>query len=136
MSAHNDTFPWMSYYGNYRFFESRIQSHNRVTGIINIGNGLYEVMLVDGRKLKTFICECYSYGIAEYFESVEKLGHLDAVIINSNWCGYSMQAKLHCTKQNVGLFNVGSFMAALNIKNYWEYLTKDEEEYLKNRGEH
>lgn len=112
MPAHNDTFPWMSYYENYRFFESRMQSHSKVSSVLNIGDGLYEITINDGRKLKTFICECYSYGMAEHHESVEKLGHLDAVIINSNWCGYTMDAKLHCQKQNVGLFDIsgGNFL--------------------------
>ena len=134
MSAHNKEFPWMSYYGNYKFFEDRMKSHSRVSNLINTGAGLYEINLIDGRKLKTFICECYSYGIAEYHESVEKLGDLEAVIINSNWCGYSMDAKLHCQEHNVGLFDISGFMAALNISNYWEYLTKQEKEYLEKKG--
>lgn len=124
----------MSYYGNYRFFEDRMQSHSKVFSLQNISDGLYDITLIDGRVLKTFICECYSYGMAEYYESEEKLGSLDAVIINSNWCGYTMDTKLHCRKQNVGLFDIGGFMAALNITNYWDYLTEQESEYLKDRG--
>ena len=134
MPAHNETFPWMSYYKNYNFFEGAILSHDKVSSVLNIGDGLYEITLVDGRNIKTFICECYAYGIAEYYETVENIGPLDAVIINSNWCGYGMDAKLHCKEEKVGLFDIGGFMAALNIKNYWEYLTNDEREHLKRAG--
>ncbi len=134
MPAYNKSFPWMSYYGNYRFFEKRMQSHDKVLNLENVGDGLYEIILIDGRTLKIFICECYSYGMAEYYESVEKLGHLDAVIINSIWCGYTMEAKFHCREQNVGLFDIGGFMAALNRTNYWDYLTEQEKEYLKKKG--
>lgn len=134
MTAHNKSFPWMSYYRHYRFFESRMKSHNKVSSLIDIGGGLYEVTLIDGRVLRVFICECYSYGVAEYYESVENLGELNVVVINSNWCGYGMDAKLHCQEQNVGLFDISGFMAALNIHNYWEYLTKQERKDLENTG--
>lgn len=132
MPAHNKEFPWMSYYGNYKYFEDRMLSHSKVYNIRNIGDGFYDIKLIDIEKLRVFICECYSFGLAEYYESMEKLGELDAVIINSNWCGYSMEAKLHCREHKVGLFDISGFMAALNMKNFWEYLTKQEKEYFKN----
>jgi len=128
MPAHNDSFPWMSYYGNYTFFEGCMRSHNKVANIQNIGEGLYEIDHADGRTLIVFICECYSFGMAEHFESVENLGDLNAVIINSNWCGYTMEAKLFCRDNGVGLFDIKGFMAALNIYDYWNYLTKEEKE--------
>lgn len=131
MPAYNDKFPWMSFRGNYKFFEDMMQNHNKVANIKSISDGLYDITLLDNRTLKVFICECYAYGIAEYYESVERLGHLDVVIINSNWCGYGMEVKLYCQRQHVGLFDIGGFMAALNIKDYWNYLTKEEKNYLK-----
>lgn len=134
MPAHNESFPWMSYYGNYKFFEERMQAHSKVSSILNTGAGLYEIDLIDGRTLKAFICECYSYGVAEYYETVENLGDLNAVVINSNWCGYSMEAKQHCRERSVGLFDIGGFMSALNMKNLWEYLAEDEKQYFKNKG--
>lgn len=131
MPAHNNSFPWMSYYRNYKFFEDRMLTHNKVSQMRNTGEGLYEVDLNDGRTLVVFICECYSFGVAEYHESVENLGNIDAVIINSNWCGYTMDVKLYCQEQNVGVFDIKGFMAALNMKNFWEYLTKEERKRLQ-----
>lgn len=131
MPAYNDSFPWMSYYGNYRFFEGRMRVHNKVTKLRNTDEGLYEIELIDGRTLIVFICECYSFGMAEYYESVDKLGNLNAVIINSNWCGYTMDVKLHCRENNVGLFDMKGFMAALNLDDYWEYLTENEKKYIE-----
>ena len=134
MPAHNESFPWMSYYGHYGFFEERMKSHGKVSSINKLSDGFYDISLSDGRVLKTFICECYSFGIAEYYESVENLGELNAVIINSNWCGYTMEAKIHCKDHSVGLFNISNFMAALNMHNYWEYLTEGEKEHFKKKG--
>lgn len=134
MPAQNTEFPWMSYYGHYNFFEDRMLSHKKIHGIQNIGGGLYEINLDDERVIKVFICECYSFGLAEYYETVEKIGKIQAVIINSNWCGYTAEAKHYCREHGVGLFNIGEFMAALNMKNFWEYLTKYEREYFKENG--
>ncbi|BCJ09498.1 hypothetical protein PRtIB026_A08750 [Pseudomonas sp. RtIB026] len=130
MSAQNKSFPWMSHYEEYNFFEERMREHSKVSSLKNIQDGLYELTLRNGSTLKVFICECYSYGVAEYEETIQKLGHLDAIIINSNWCGYSADAKLYCRKRSVGLFKIRDFMAALNLTRHWEYLTDYEREKL------
>ncbi|TNH44540.1 hypothetical protein [Photorhabdus luminescens] len=134
MSAHNEFFPWMSYYKNYHFFETRMKTHDKVSNMKYIGDGLYHIRLSDGRILNVFICECYAFGVAEYHESVDKLGKLDAVIINSNWCDYSLEAKMFCMEQGVGLFKIGEFMAAINRRNYWEYLTKEQKEDIERKS--
>ncbi len=135
MPAHNESFPWMSYCGSYRFFEDRLQSHNKVSNVEETNTGLYEITLTDGRTLITFICECYSFGVAEYYESVGNLGSLNVVIINSMWCGYTMEAKVFCRGQNIGLFDITGFMAALNKNNYWEYLTESEKKHLEKNNQ-
>jgi len=116
----------MSHYGEYQFFEERMRNHNKVSKLKNIQGGLYEILLKNGKTLKIFICECYSYGVAEYEETVQNLGPLDAIIINSNWCGYSSEAKSYCRERLVGLFDIREFMAALNLTRYWEYPTENE----------
>ncbi|MDT3230136.1 MULTISPECIES: hypothetical protein [Pseudomonas] len=124
MAAQNKNFPWMSHYEEYGFFEDRMRGHNKVSSLKNIQGGLYDLSLTNGKILKIFICECYSYGVAEYQETIQKLGQLDAIIINSNWCGYSPEAKIYCRERSVGLFKIREFMAALNLTRYWEYLTE------------
>jgi hypothetical protein len=134
MSAHNNNFPWMSYYGNYNFFEQRMREHSKVKVIQKVNPSLYHIELVDGRIIKTFICECYSFDVAEYIESCKELGELNAVIINSNWCGYSLDVKRYCMNEQVGVYDIGGFMAALNMNNYWQYLTKYEEDKFNENG--
>ncbi len=134
MPAHSNEFPWTSYYGSYKFFEDRMLFHSKVSSTQNTGDGLYEITLDEGRNIIVFICECYSFGLAEYYETIENLGKIHAVIINSNWCGYTTEAKHYCREHGVGLFNIGEFMAALNIKNFWEYLTEQEKKHFKANG--
>ena len=45
-----------------------------------------------------------------------------------------MEAKSYCRDNKVGIFDIAGFMAALNKKNYWEYLTESEMECLTKHG--
>lgn len=134
MPAYSNVFPWPSYYGHFDFFEQRMRSHSRVHDLRALGNGRYQLIKVDGTSLEVFVCECYSFGAAEYLETTSKLGRLDAVIISSNWCGYTPEAKAQCRSEKVGLFNIRDFMAALNRQDFWVYLDEWEEKRLKDRG--
>lgn len=134
MPAHSEIFPWPSHYGHFNFFESRMRSHGRVRTCNPVGGGVYELTRHNGDVLRVFICECYSYGVAEYFETVEKIGDIDVAIINSAWCGYTDQLKIQCRDQQVGVFTIGEFMGALNRGDFWNYLTEDQEERYRENG--
>lgn len=84
MPAANNDFPWMSYYKNYNSFKRKITFHDKVLSVVDVdaANGLFDIVQKD-RTLRIFICECYSFGVAEYEEALENLGNLDAIIINS-----------------------------------------------------
>jgi hypothetical protein len=101
MPAHSESFPWPPHYGHFKFFESRMRGHSRVSTLTARGGGVYELSLVSDKSLRIFICECYSYGVAEYIETTEILGALDVVIINSSWCGYTYEAKNLCRNHKV-----------------------------------
>ena len=131
MPAHNSEFPWLSYYGNYNFFEERMKGHGKVTELTTIDTGLYDAHLNDGRVLRVFVCECYSFGGAEYYEAIQRVGAVDAVVINSNWCGYSFELKVSCQQENVGIFDIGGFMAAINLKEHWRFMTEAERKRFK-----
>lgn len=134
MPAHNQEFPWMSYYENYDFFESKMNDHSKVNSIRKIDDGFYHIEHSYGTLIKVFICECYSFDVAEYIEVFQNLGKVDAIVINSNWCGYSSNVKHHCMNKKVGVYNINDFMAALNMRNYWEYLNKSEKKKFKENG--
>lgn len=134
MPASNSDFPWMSHYGHYKFFEERMTSHSRTLNLAALEGGLYELERDYGDTLRVFICECYSYGIAEYFETSDNHDALNAIIINSNWCGYTDEAKLHCIEQQVGLFTIKEFMAALNKPDFWTYLSAEQKERFEKNG--
>jgi len=111
-----------------------MQKHSRVRSLEAVSKGVYRVTQADGRCLTVFICECYSYGVAEYVETISKIGKLDVVIINSNWCGYTDDLKLQCRRDRIGLFDIRDFMAAINHQNYWIYLNEWDTKKYKEKG--
>lgn len=132
MPAHNSTFPWLTYYRHYTFFENRMREHSKVRGLQKINTGLYDVHLLDDRVLRVFICECYSFDDADYHETVENYGLVDAVVISSNWCSYDFEMKLARMQEEVGVFDLKGFMAAINRTKCWEYMTEYErKDWLK-----
>lgn len=135
MPARSENFPWPSHYGHFDFFEDRMSAHSKVRSLKKLDDGLYKIGLSDSREITVFICECYSYGMAQYAETVEKRGKLDAVIINSNWCGYTGELKAQCRKEGVGLFDIRDFMGALNQKEFWLYLNEQDKKQLEKRGQ-
>lgn len=125
MPGHSEEFPWPSYYGNFDFFEDKMRNHSKVLNIKSTDtDGVYEITRTQGDTLRTFICECYAYGVAQYTETIEELGQLDAIVINSMWCGYSSEAKKLCVERNVSLYKVDEFMSALHRQNHWNYPKK------------
>lgn len=134
MPARNETFPWPSHYGHYDYFEGVVGRHGKVASLSPQGDGVYELVRSQGDTLRLFICECYAFGVAEYIETVDRLGPLNVVVINSAWCGYAPDAKRYCRDSGVGLFRIGELMSALHRNDLWQHLTKAEEEYFKKVG--
>lgn len=134
MAARSEIFPWPSHYGHFDFFEARMKSHDCVASCERLDGGLYDVTTRGGKVLRIFICECYSFGVAEYMEAVGKLGALDAVIINSFWCGYTTDAKRYCRGEKIGLFDIGDFMAALHHNDFSAYLNDRDTEVFEKNG--
>ena len=77
------------------------------------------------------LLECYSFGVAQFIDVQNQLGHVDVVIINSNWCGYTKDAREHCGAAQVGLFTIAEFMGALGQEDFWNYQTPAEREREK-----
>jgi len=134
MPAHSDKFPWSSYYGHYRKLETLLKGHSKVDGLDKLADGLYNLTLKNQKTLKLFIGECYSFGIAEFHEVTDNHGDIDIVLISSAWCGYGYDVKHYCRNQNIGVFQIGDFMAALNRRNLSQYLNEDETKYFEEQG--
>ncbi|MBD9509922.1 hypothetical protein IB265_24410 [Ensifer sp. ENS10] len=130
MAAFKDEFPWSSYNGRFKFFEDRMSLHENVGDLVELGDGLFELKRISGEQLRVFVCECYTFGVAEFIETREHCGDLNAIVISSNWCGYTDEVKDHCKDIQIGVFTIGEFMGALNREDFWNYVVPDEKKRL------
>lgn len=111
-----------------------MKAHSHVLDLRAKGDGVYEITNKYSKVLNVFVCECYSFGAAEYIETTAALRALDVIVINSVWCGYTAEAKRLARESKIGLFDIGDFMAALNRANLWEYLNGKERELFEKNG--
>lgn len=130
MAASSSAFPWPGHYGHFQFVEAQLNGHDKVVSINNDGGGVYSLVRLQGDTLRILVCECYSFGVAEYLEVVNNLGKVDVVIINSAWCGYTDDVKQHCRSEKVGVFKIGEFMSAINKNQYWMHLSQREQDEI------
>ena len=136
MPAHSENFPWASYYGHFKFFEKQMDGHRFVLSWSTDPDHqyVYDLELKNGNKLRVFACECYSFGSVELDETLDAVGHVDLILINGNWCGYTLEAKRDAQQKKIGVYNIGDLMRALPRKEPWTYLSADETEKFKAKG--
>lgn len=134
MPAHSENFPWPSHYGHFQFFEQRLAEHSKVHLYNADEVGFYNVALKSGVKLRVFICECYAFGVSEYLETKARVNDLSIIVINSAWCGYTDEAKLQSRSEEIGLFKIRDFMAAINHRRFWMYLDEYDKERFEKMG--
>lgn len=134
MPAHSNEFPWPSYYGHFKFFEEKIKYHSAVKSLSGGEGGVYVVGRHIGDDLRVFVCDCYSFGYAEFIDTVTRLGGVDAIVVNSTWCGYTMDAKKAAYERRIGVFRLRDFMASLNKRDVWTYLDERDSELFEKNG--
>lgn len=132
MPANSSSFPWPSYYSDHTFFKKVMFGNHYVADLVQIDDAIYEVKRTYGDTIRIFICECYSYGATEYIETMEKLDDLNAIIIDSNWCGYTYDAKILAYSDGVGLFKITEFMYRIRREDFLEPTEEELEIYRKN----
>ena len=134
MPAQNKTFPWMAYYGHYNYFEKQMNNHNNITRWEMTPEGLYKVHRNHQDILNVFICECYIYGVAEYTKTIDEIGPIDCIVINSMWCSFTNEVKRICRNKGVLLCKITDFMGAMNFEEYSAYLSIDEKKKWEEKG--
>ncbi|MBY5827671.1 hypothetical protein [Rhizobium leguminosarum] len=125
MTAYKSDFPWPSYDGRFKFFEDRVNGHEKVEQLVNLGGGFFEVTRRGGDKLRAFVCECYTFGVAEFIEVRDHCADVSAIVISSSWCGYTDDVKDYCKALKIGVFNISEFMGALNREEFWSYVVPE-----------
>ncbi len=125
MPAHNEDYPWEPYYG-YDAIAKLLMKHSKVRNVMCLQDGLFLVNRALGDELRLFACECYCYGVAELHETLNSVGQVDVIFINSMWCSYTGDAKETGLQQRIGIFTYAELMGALHRSDIWRYVPKSE----------
>lgn len=110
-----------------KFFEKVISTHNKVNNFERESSQIYTIHRVNGDKIKVYITDLYTVGMADYFDIVDAHPDLDAIVTISKWNGYTKQAKEEATNNNFGLYVLNEFMGALHYDDACKYVKKDSE---------
>jgi len=107
------------------FFEKVMSGHNMVKSFARESSQIYIIHKINGDKIKVYITDIYTVGMADYLDIVSNYPDLDAIITLSNWNSYTKQVKEETIKNNFGIFVLEEFMGALNYDDACKYIKKD-----------
>ena len=107
------------------YFENIVKGHDKVKGLFELSEDYYLVKRIKGKDIKVLVNNIYTLGLADYYEIANTYDAVDAIVIMSNWNGYTTQAKSIAKKENRAIMGFKEFLGALNYDNIIEYINED-----------
>jgi len=79
-------------------------------------------------ELKVFMTNIYIVGMADVYDILSEVDHVDAIITMSAWNGYTNEAKSECKRKHIGLFKFKEFMGAVYFdgNRFLDYIHPDD----------
>ncbi len=108
--------------------EKFLARHSRIKKLTELDQGSMLVELKGGRTLKVFVTHTYLFTDYTLDRIIEADPAIDAIICSNPYGQYSTSAKQHCIANNIGLFNLGEFMGAINFdgERYLNFLRRED----------
>lgn len=125
MSSNNGNNDWDVSYSVISFFERALDGHSKVQSFNRINDIVFEISTWDGLTLKIVLVNEYSLGLAAVLKAKSDFPEIEYVVTCANWNGYTKEAKQHGISNNIGIFNLGEFLGALNWDKPKKYCKKD-----------
>ncbi|MDO6658002.1 hypothetical protein [Anaerobacillus sp. 1_MG-2023] len=111
------------------FLEERLSAHNKVVNFTKTDEYFYKIQRCTGLvEINLLLVDCYTIGFAEYIYFKKEFPIANAIVTSSNWNRYTLDAKNAARQEEVGLFNIGEFLGALNFDEFWNYVKKTDKE--------
>lgn len=118
---------WNVPYSVISFFERAMKGHSKILSV-NRTNYIYFNIKDDrGRQFEVLLLNEYCLGLAAVLKALEEFPETEYIVTGGNWNGYTKEAKEYGKKNNIGIFNFGEFMGAINFNNPKEYCRRDED---------
>ena len=116
------------------FFTARMDDHTEVTDwelIPNQHEYLFNIRRNPLRALSdvtVHLTDTYRYGLAEFYARPKEITAGSYVVIGMPHAAADPEVIDTAREHRIGIGHIGKFMGALNYKNIWEYMTKEEEQ--------
>lgn len=96
------------------WFEQKIKGHTRVRGLQAINELVYVVERVNMPDVRVWLCEAYTFGVADYYAVRQADPEVNAVVVLSVWNHYTPEAVAEAKGDGVLIGTTGELMSALH----------------------
>lgn len=107
------------------FFEKAMEGHSKVMNINRKEDIFFTIKDVKGRIFKVLLLNEYCIGLATVLKALDDFPETEYIVTGGNWNGYTKEAKEYCSENDLGLFNLGEFLGAINWTKPKDYYKKD-----------
>lgn len=118
---------WSVPYSVITFFERSLSGHNKVVSVERTRDILFKIHDNRGRILQVLLLNEYCLGLAAVLRALDEFPEAEFIVTGGNWNGYTREAKEYGLTNNIGIFNLGEFMGALNYQNPKAYCKRDKD---------
>src|ERR1700691_4996550 len=116
---------WGVSYSVISFVERALGGHSKVERFKRTRDILFDVELMDGRRLNALLVDEYTLGLAAIHRTLSEFPEIDFIVTGGNWNGYTKEAKDFGRQHSLGVFNIEEFLGALNLSEPKNYYKKD-----------
>ena len=109
-------------------FIKYLRSNPVVRNIVHEDTQLVSIKRDGKTDLKVFMTNIYIVGVADVYDILSEVDHVDAIVTMSAWNGYTNEAKSECKTKHIGLFKFKEFMGAIYFdgNRFLDYIHSDD----------
>lgn len=107
------------------FFQKVLHGHKRVHDFSVESDLIYNLEMEDGNRYRVVLVYEYTLGLAAVLKLVSEIPNLDFIVTGANWNAYTQEAKEYGEANDLGIFILNEFIAALYSRQPKSYVKKD-----------
>jgi hypothetical protein len=104
------------------FIMERLKQHNCVSDFVRTSDREFEIKRTCGDVIHLYITAKYVFGFLDVNDVLQTNPDTNCIMLASSWLNYTSDAKDLAKESQVGLFDMGEFLGALNREHgFWNY---------------
>lgn len=118
---------WGVSYSSISFVERALNTHTKVASFERSQDIFFRIKLTDDRTINMVLVDEYTLGLAAVHRVLDEFPGAEYVVTTANWNAYTREAKQFGNEHEIGIFIIGEFIGALNMKEPKKYVQKDDD---------